>query len=162
VRIKRPSPADTGALKNNHASLKILKRGQGLNQEPAGQTEPSASTQEQDVSARVERWILEQEKRAAQLVSRGTDATLKRVSIWIQDGETPDGPISRGLLLDIMATLKPTLDMETGEIHYPGDPEWPRTGTLLDFLESQFQRRLPPPEPEEQNEALVDTSPSIE
>ncbi len=58
------------------------------------------------------------------------DSALKRVSEEIRKGDFPDEldePIQR--------FLQTTKDLETGELIFPDSPEFPRTGTLINFLE---------------------------
>ncbi len=66
------------------------------------------------------------------------DDALKRVSEDIRAGRYPDWADFQ----DIASALPETLDRETGERLGPDSSDWPRTGTLLDFLEGQEQGRI--------------------
>lgn len=66
------------------------------------------------------------------------DHALKRVSEDIRNNNAPKE------ITDIaFEVLKPTRDLETGETLDQTHPDWPRTGTLINFLESQNIDRMP-------------------
>lgn len=106
-----------------------------------------------------EDWIREQQQKAARAPLGGSspDAALKVVSEWIRKGETPEGPISGDLKQALMQSLRPTRDAETGETLDISHPDWPRTGTLINFLESRAVDRMPDAA-EEVKAAAVDKS----
>ena len=130
----------------------------------AGKTEPevlptAATTPEAvDLSTkegrrqRMEDWVRDawQKKREEALKAAGKnpedmpagweDTALKRVSEDIRAGNnTPDWMDTR----ELADTLPSTLDRETGEKLDFENEAWPRTGTLLDFLEGQEFSRIP-------------------
>lgn len=91
-----------------------------------------------------EKWINAQFPIASKtgLGKSSEDSALKVISEWIRKGETPSGKISPDIQDALMRSLKPTRDMETGELLDESHPDWPRTGTLLDFLENRHQDRV--------------------
>jgi hypothetical protein len=67
------------------------------------------------------------------------DHQLKEVSALIRKGETPPELNAQ----QVMEILPRTFDRETGEWLGPDSQDWPRTGTLIDFIEGQEQNRMP-------------------
>ena len=108
---------------------RVDKAGQGSLFE-GGESESSAAN-------RLEQWIKRQADKY-QGTPGGLDAKLKRVSEDIRRGELP-----ADLREIAMRKLKPTRDVETGETLDWTDDDFPRTGTLINFLESQSLDRMP-------------------
>jgi hypothetical protein len=88
----------------------------------------------QNARNRAENWIISS---AAQANGLNPDDRIKRVSEWIRSGETLTGPIPKETIDELMHSLKPTFDRETGEVLDISNSSWPRTGTILDFLDEQ-------------------------
>ena len=114
---------------------------------------PTAKVEEAKVQVEdtVENWIRERHnfykdqylKEGGKKVAGWEDQALQKVSVELQQGKLPEGLTKE----DIEAILPLTRDRETGDILGPSTPsqagaEWPRTGTLIDFLEGQEQKRL--------------------
>lgn len=90
-------------------------------------------------SSALEKWINEKaESEESATFGKNQDARLKRVSEMIREGKLP-----KELQEVAMRELKPTKDMETGETLNWEHEDFPRTGTLLNFLEERAQRRMP-------------------
>lgn len=140
------------------AAQDILDANNGQPTAPRRSAEATAPTQTVDLSTkegrrqRMEDWVRDawQKKKEEALKAAGKepkdmpagweDTALKRVSEDIRAGNnTPDWIDTR----ELADTLPSTLDRETGEkLDFEND-DWPRTGTLLDFLEGQEQSRIP-------------------
>lgn len=91
--------------------------------------------QESAERAKLEAWI---RKRAKEYESKspagGFGSALKRVSEELR-GERGQAP--KDILALAQYHLRSTLDQETGEVLSAASPDWPRTGTLYDFLDEQ-------------------------
>lgn len=136
---------DLGQLKQEAEAGNLAWAAEGKAEEVAGKAEQVAVAL--DPAAIAEKWIIEQAKEASKTPA-GTldyDHALKTVSEWIRDGKTPKGEIPPQTLDALFRSLKPTLDRETGEwldISMLDDGGWPRTGTLLDFLDNRELKRF--------------------
>lgn len=84
----------------------------------------------------LEDWI---DRRTSQGVegSLSGHGPMKRLSEEIRSGEAPEEVVDAA-----MRRLGNTLDRETGEVLGVGNPDWPRTGTLLDFLDDRQNLRI--------------------
>jgi len=102
--------------------------------QPAANVEGKQSPRE-TYSDKLENWIVEKAKSFTHEINY--DQKLKRVSEAIRNGEAPDGMIEQ----DVRQLLPKTFDRETGETLDASNLDWPRTGTLLDFLEGREQQR---------------------
>ncbi len=101
--------------------------------------------------SKLESWILERQqfykdeylKQGGEKIAGWEDKALQQVSVELQEGKLPPG-LSKE---DIEGILPLTKDRETGDVLGPNNPsqagaQWPRTGTLLDFIEGQQSKRL--------------------
>ena len=101
--------------------------------EPVHLAATATRTSRDMATAELSSWILEraQSYDGTALAPKGNrDAALKKVSADLRNGNAPES-----ILDNARELLGPTLDRETGETLRPGDPDWPRTGTLLDFFD---------------------------
>lgn len=113
---------------------------------PRTEAEAAVKEAEAEAAAPAEQWIkFQASKPEAAKFGKGIDQRLKVVSEWIREGKTPDGPIPKETMDSLMRELGPTKDLETGEVLDVSSPEWPRTGTLIDYLKKKSQQRIPAP-----------------
>jgi len=127
---------------------------------------PAPKPTEADLESKLESWILERQqfykdeylKQGGEKTPGWEDQALKKVSVELQEGKLPEGLSQE----DIEYILPLTKDRETGDVIGPSSPskagaQWPRTGTLLDFLQGRDDKRL-----EEGLEELTEVEPDIQ
>jgi hypothetical protein len=113
--------------------------------------EPTAKVEEADLESKLESWILERQqfhkdeylKQGGKKTPGWEDQALQKVSVELQEGKLPEGLSQE----DIEMILPLTKDRETGDVIGPGAPskagaKYPRTGTLLDFLEGRQTKKI--------------------
>jgi hypothetical protein len=104
-----------------------------------------------DLEGQLESWILDRQqfykdeylKQGGKKTAGWEDQALQKVSVELQEGKLPDGFSQE----DIEMILPLTKDRETGDIIGPSAPskagaKYPRTGTLLDFLEGRQAKKI--------------------
>jgi len=104
-----------------------------------------------DLESQLESWILDRQqfykdeylKQGGKKIAGWEDKALQKVSVELQEGKLPEGFSQE----DIEMILPLTKDRETGDIIGPGAPskagaKYPRTGTLLDFLEGRQAKKI--------------------